>query len=460
MKKILLLLVLNIYLFSCSLCVLDVPIVNTSTKIKYDTNQTIFNVTWEFNKKFVESLSMYDTNQDKTFDTNELKEVKLTLEDYLLKTNFLTDIFYESRGVEYSLDKLRSFKSKTTDISFKDGHIFYNFEFNLNIVLQKNYFLYIQYHDYGGNFNFQIKDLIIENYNKFKMIEPNENNVNIFFYKESDEIIKPKETQVKKDEIQDIKKEQTFIEILSEQLDIYKTKIELLLKDIKENNSFISYFWLLLFSFIYGVIHAIGPGHGKSLVSAYFLNEDKSFTKAFNISLLIGVVHTFSAFILTLVIYYILNTIFTNYFTNIEYIATKISAVIIITIALYLIFKKIKTVKQNIKSSTHNSNTHSCSCGGCKTNSTDLGVILAAGIVPCPGTVTIFIFTMSLGIYFVGFLSAVFMSLGMSLIIFIMAYLSIKVKTKTSNNSFLVKLFEYGSLVFILFLGFILLLTA
>lgn len=460
MKKILLLLVLNIYLFSCSLCVLDVPIVNTSTKIKYDTNQTIFNVTWEFNKKFVESLSMYDTNQDKTFDTNELKEVKLTLEDYLLKTNFLTDIFYEPREVEYSLDKLRSFKSRTTDISFKDGHIFYNFKFSLNIILKKNYFLYIQYHDYGGNFNFQIKDLIIENYNKFKMIEPNENNVNIFFYKESDEIIKPKETQVKKDEIQDIKKEQTFIEILSEQLDIYKTKIELLLKDIKENNSFISYFWLLLFSFIYGVIHAIGPGHGKSLVSAYFLNEDKSFTKAFNISLLIGVVHTFSAFILTLVIYYILNTIFTNYFTNIEYIATKISAVIIITIALYLIFKKIKTVKQNIKSSTHNSNTHSCSCGGCKTNSTDLGVILAAGIVPCPGTVTIFIFTMSLGIYFVGFLSAVFMSLGMSLIIFIMAYLSIKVKTKTSNNSFLVKLFEYGSLVFILFLGFILLLTA
>ncbi|MEA3315452.1 MAG: DUF1007 domain-containing protein, partial [Campylobacterota bacterium] len=92
-----------------------------------------------------------------------------------------------------------------------------------------------------------------------------------------------------------------------------------------------------------------------------------------------------------------------------------------------------------------------------KTHSTDAGVILAAGIIPCPGTVTIFIFTMSLGIYFVGFLSAIFMSLGMSLIIFISAFLTIKIKQQTNTNNNIKKIFEYGSLLFILFLGIILL---
>jgi ABC-type nickel/cobalt efflux system permease component RcnA len=50
-------------------------------------------------------------------------------------------------------------------------------------------------------------------------------------------------------------------------------------------------------------------------------------------------------------------------------------------------------------------------------HSTDWGVVLSAGMVPCPGTVTIFIFALSSGEYLLGFLSALCMSLGMSFII-------------------------------------------
>lgn len=118
--------------------------------------------------------------------------------------------------------------------------------------------------------------------------------------------------------------------------------------------------------------------------------------------------------------------------------------------------KEISFVK--ISNNIHNK-ISSCGCNSCKTTSTDLGVILAAGIVPCAGTVTIFIFTMSMGLYFVGFLSAIFMSLGMSLIIFIMAYISIKVRNNTNKNHKIKKVLEYGSLVFILLLGFVLLIS-
>jgi ABC-type nickel/cobalt efflux system permease component RcnA len=86
-------------------------------------------------------------------------------------------------------------------------------------------------------------------------------------------------------------------------------------------------------------------------------------------------------------------------------------------------------------------------------------VILSAGIVPCPGTITIFIFTLSLGIYTVGLMSAIFMSIGMSLIIFMAAYLSLKVREKSSPNERVRQVLDYGSLVFILGLGVLLLLA-
>ena len=52
---------------------------------------------------------------------------------------------------------------------------------------------------------------------------------------------------------------------LSQQFTETKEKLVMLLEDIKENQNPKAYFWLLFFSLLYGIIHAIGPGHGKSL---------------------------------------------------------------------------------------------------------------------------------------------------------------------------------------------------
>lgn len=211
------------------------------------------------------------------------------------------------------------------------------------------------------------------------------------------------------------------------------------------------------------MIHALGPGHGKSLVAAYFLGNNRSVSKAFSVSALIGVVHTFSAFILTFVIYYVLNTYMGRYFSDIEAVTTKVSALIIILIALYLLYKRIsKRPKAIPQTSTWSqvkptpSHHQSCGCGACQTQSTDIGVILSAGIIPCPGTVTVFIFTLSLGVYMVGLMSAIFMSIGMSFIIFIAAYLSLKVREKSSPNERIRQILDYGSLIVIFGLGVLL----
>ena len=80
-------------------------------------------------------------------------------------------------------------------------------------------------------------------------------------------------------------------------------KIKFLFESIKDEKNPLTYMFLLFIAYMYGVIHALGPGHGKTLVGSYFLSNERSYSKALFISLAIGVVHTFSAFFLTLIIY-------------------------------------------------------------------------------------------------------------------------------------------------------------
>jgi len=470
-NKFLLYILLTLFLsttsFSCALCQMDIPIVTVDTKVSTLPTKTHFKIKWKFDEKFVSNLTQYDLNENGKFDKDEKDAITKALENYLYIFNYLTKITYSKR--HFISDKIVEIKPNITQMVFENGSMYYIFDFDTDFILQNDYTLNIKFEDTQENFNFTLKDIILDNYQNKYQIKPSEHFAQIIF---NDHASVSKMLPVKDENttVQDIKtqKEETiniepiktnsFLEELSQQLKIYKEKIQTLLSDIKQNNSISSYLWLLFFSFIYGILHALGPGHGKSLVGSYFLSQNRSVLKAFNISLLIGIVHTFSAFFLTVFIYLVLNLLFVSFLTDIEYVATKLSAIIIISIALYLIYKKYKTTNK-LSFTTHNPNNTSCGCSGCNTKSEDLGVILAAGIVPCPGTVTIFIFTFGLGIYYVGFLSAIFMSLGMSLIIFVTAYLSINVRKKSSSNATLTKLFEYGSLVFILGLGLFLLIV-
>ena len=52
-----------------------------------------------------------------------------------------------------------------------------------------------------------------------------------------------------------------------------------LIHDIKNGQSRLSIFVLLLVSLGYGILHGIGPGHGKTIMFAWFLSNRISFTK-------------------------------------------------------------------------------------------------------------------------------------------------------------------------------------
>lgn len=460
-------------IYACALCSGTLPNIHVSADVIADANSTTFNFNWKFEPKFTkEIISVYDKNSNKKLELSELSDVKINLENYIQDSSYITFIRIAQRGEDINQTKPLKFHVGKTHMRYKNGNIFYSFHFTVDKVINKQSLLAIRVIDHGKWINFVMRHLYINGITPVKIVK-NFNYAYAYMYDQT-KIAQKSKTLQQEIKIEQLKPKNTIISVLASILTKLNNKMNRLFKDIKNTHSVMSYFWLLLFSFIYGLIHALGPGHGKSLVSAYFLTQNRSVLKALNISFLIGIVHTFSAFLLTLSIYYFLNIFLSgSHFANINLIATKVSAVVIISIALYLIYKKAQVKKPKlvfqssakpsfVKMPNPNvSHLHgsSCGCNACNTTSTDLSVILSAGIVPCPGTVTIFIFTMSLGMYFVGFLSAIFMGLGMSLIIFIMAYLSLNVRKKANNNKTIVKILEYGSLVFILCLGLILLLV-
>ena len=216
------------------------------------------------------------------------------------------------------------------------------------------------------------------------------------------------------------------------------------IKGINDENALTSSILVLGIAFLYGLIHAAGPGHGKALVAFYFSTNKNSYPQAFSLGYLISIVHAISALVLTFGIYFILETMFRQNFNYYSKITMQISAGMIILVGLYIVISSYLSRKQKEK--------------GIEKNRSKYALAFSAGVVPCPGVMTIVLFCIMLKKYLLGVLAAVTMSIGMGLTISLVGILSITLNKKTNsfleNKSFILEII--GG-VLILGLGVILL---
>lgn len=468
-KIILLFLLLLQFGYGCASCMLMVPSVQVDANLHIREKELdLIDFTWHFSDVFTKELLLqYDKNDNKILDKEELDIILQAKLDYLVPKNMLTTIQYTDENASEASDLQLSFKNYTL-IVVNDSLVF-SYQTKLQQEIADNGSLGITLVDDEGYFTFRMKELTLNKcdfaYSKNLYLFT----ASILFQDKSliHEITDPLVAEEREKPVISAieEKEENFQEGL---LKSSMGKIKSLFESIKDEKNPMTYMLLLFFAFVYGVIHAMGPGHGKTLVASYFLSNDRSYSKALFISLAIGVVHTFSAFILTLVIYFLVNTLLAQFLDDTVYYTTKISALIIIAIALYLIYKKYQLYRQieedkkdpRFKFGTSPVHISTCGCTSCKVdkNSTDTALIISAGIIPCPGTITLFIFAISTGLYYAGFISALVMSLGMSSVIFFSALLSTVIRKKVHKSSDrLKKYLEFLSLMLILILGAVLL---
>ena len=470
-------LLLKSILLGCSLCSIYSPKTHVSTQIKADkTYIKTLNVSWTFAGEFTkELLQIYDTNLDASFNEKELQQIQIALLDYLKAKKFLTSISYDKQINQ----KSNSFEIKDYKISFKNKTLSFEYNIDLNYKIYDKNILYIKIIDDENYFDIVFNDKkqlmnipykISKNSSindvKFTIDAPD-----LQVQEEKKEEIDTSKIEEKKEEIQEEIVKQTI-------LDKFVLNIKKYLLAIQNGEDKTALLFLLMASFIYGVIHSVGPGHGKALAFSYFSSQKSSYFEAFIISLATAFVHIFGALILVVISVFLLESVMNRFMEDsISYI-TSLSAVIIMFLALYILYRKLAK-----KSS-------SCACCSVELKTTtfmtkpnnsinfikttlnkpvilqsrskkqDLIFVLTAGIIPCPGTVLLFVYAFLLKTYFAVALASISISFGMATVIFVSSFLGVSLNKASQKSTKLINTLEIVSPIVMFILGLLLFLSA
>ena len=220
---------------------------------------------------------------------------------------------------------------------------------------------------------------------------------------------------------------------------------------------------IITVAFLYGMIHAAGPGHRKTIVFSLYIARKSPWYEPLITGFLLALLHGGCAICLMLIFKGISGSISAN--TNAYTIYMEgFSYLLIIVVALFLILKEtlefVKSSKKPEKSDVAISEEVLEKKIGKNQNNSfgDLVPFLISGIYPCPGAILVLVLSFTLDILGAGIAAVSFMSLGMAIPIIIVAYFAwfgrkglftaLKAKESTIKKlSFGIEIFGYTLLI-------------
>lgn len=200
-----------------------------------------------------------------------------------------------------------------------------------------------------------------------------------------------------------------------------KQKMSNIIRDTHDQGNVWPLFVLLGMAFLYGVVHAIGPGHGKFVVTSYVLSGRVSLMQGITASFSIAVLHALSGVVGVLGLKYIFQASFHQSLAMVDRATQIFSYALIIILGLLVLFRKDKesfVIKDGARGVTAIS----------ETRKSNFPWVLAAGIVPCPGVIMVLIFCLAMDALVLGLCASVFISLGMGTTISLLALIAVKGK--------------------------------
>lgn len=235
-------------------------------------------------------------------------------------------------------------------------------------------------------------------------------------------------------------------------------KLTAQVKRIKDERSLTALLPLIVISFLYGVLHAAGPGHGKVVVFSYFISRKAKIKKGIVLGNMISLFHAVSGIIIVLALYFIIKVSYLSSFESISQKIKIISYVMILAIGIIMFINSFFNLTNRLFPGPGNQETPNDS----ETNRSVLPLALAVGIVPCPGVVIIMLFALSFNLLAVGLAMSLLMAAGMAITITLAGIISIlgrkgmlKGLTRKEKTRALFQkgLTAFGSLLIILFGG-------
>lgn len=204
---------------------------------------------------------------------------------------------------------------------------------------------------------------------------------------------------------------------------------------------------LLMLCFIYGVLHAAGPGHGKAVITAYALTNERIVRRAIGIALLAAFVQSTSAVLLVYAVLFAFDST-TRLITRSVTFAEAASFALIAAMGAYLAVGGARRLIQALKRrddahAGHAHHHHHAAAHGHDQDHADhahahlhhdhahlpdaetlervhglrdaIALSLAVGIRPCTGAILVLVFAYGLGLHAVGIIATYTMGVGTGL---------------------------------------------
>jgi nickel/cobalt transporter (NicO) family protein len=201
-------------------------------------------------------------------------------------------------------------------------------------------------------------------------------------------------------------------------------------------------------AFLYGIAHAVLPGHRKTVIMSYYLSEDASPLHGVAAGFLFAFMHALSALAIILVVFYVLDVAVGATVMRIGEIIQITSAGLIAVIGLSFLIVKIQEARKFRATSRELALNKALGMESRMVREKHqykprkdrfLPLVISSGIVPCPGTTLLLLFALSLGALDIGVVAVLSMSLGLGVALSAFAVATIFLKTRV------VAVFESGT---------------
>ena len=210
---------------------------------------------------------------------------------------------------------------------------------------------------------------------------------------------------------------------LSAQITLHRYLVMYLLQ--LNNHQYSGGVWLLTGAFFYGVLHAIGPGHGKFIVATYLSTNQESQRAARVIPFIGSMMQGVSAILFVFILAVGFN-LASGDLSESRWYVEKVSALLIGGFGAFIIWQAAKSLQPPRRQFTELTpmHTHNAACGcghhgvGFSASGdwkTRLGVIIAIGARPCSGAIMILLFSNALGMVSWGMAAVMTMAFGTAL---------------------------------------------
>ncbi|HVM85166.1 MAG TPA: sulfite exporter TauE/SafE family protein [Candidatus Binatia bacterium] len=183
----------------------------------------------------------------------------------------------------------------------------------------------------------------------------------------------------------------------------------------------------LLIGFLYGVFHALGPGHGKTVIVGYFLGRHAHPWRGVAMASWISLSHVIGAIVIVTVVHFILSRSLASPVDEVDGLRVfSYAAILLIGIGMLVSAWRGGHAHDHGHDHHHEHGAHCAHVPGGRKEQGMLG--FAAGFIPCSGAILILVFALTNGIVFSGIAMTLAIAVGMAITLSVMGVASILVR--------------------------------